>query len=107
MLLFKFNKMNNLLLILFLMTFAGISAQELQPKRPGNYQPFIYEYSVEQLSRMYSEQVMVKSAGSEKEMQDKIKTSPYKLSFDKLDKHHLPNGSKMPNSEFSSTGAPG
>jgi len=67
-----------------------LQAQEKQPVRPSDYKPFKYQYTIEELSKLYSFQIMEKSKKSIDEMQDVIKQGPFKTDFDKLDRHRMP-----------------
>ncbi len=64
--------------------------QDVQPKRPDNFKPYTYKYSIEQLHQKFS-QKMIQSAGNE--MADLKKTNEkgrYKGTLQSLDTHLTP-----------------
>ena len=66
------------------------SAQGPQPVRPANFTPYKYQYTVEQLSKSYSAEVMNKAKKATAEMETVIKNGPYKANYDKIDRHRTP-----------------
>jgi len=57
-------------------------AQETQPRRPVNFVPYRYEYTVEQLQRLYSENIMKRAATERVLMEEAIKRGAYKADYD-------------------------
>jgi hypothetical protein len=67
-----------------------INAQQKQPVRPSDYEPLKYQYSVEELSKIFSIQIIENAKKSTAEMEAVIDHESYKMTFDKIDKHRTP-----------------
>lgn len=68
----------------------SMSAQQVQPKRPANFKPFRYKYSIEQLHQKYSEDMMRRAAEDVKKMTELNDRGPYKPTPESLAKHPMP-----------------
>ncbi|MBN2092714.1 alpha-L-fucosidase [candidate division KSB1 bacterium] len=67
-----------------------LQAQQIQPKRPQNYQPYRYKYSIEKLQKSYSKS-MIKAAKAEMAELIRINNEGrYKASLESLDTHPTP-----------------
>lgn len=69
-----------------------LNAQGPQPRRPENFTPFHFPYTVEKLRNDVSADVMKKAAEARNQMREIIKQGPYKPDpdYNKLDRHRLP-----------------
>ena len=75
---------------LILMICLPLLSQDPQPQRPANFVPWRYEYTVEQLQKLYSAELMKKAAAERAAMQVVIDHGPYKANYDKIDRHRVP-----------------
>jgi alpha-L-fucosidase len=62
----------------------------IQPKRPADFKPFRYKYTIEQLYANFSEDMMKRAADDMKKLADVNEKGPYKPTVESLDKHPMP-----------------
>ncbi len=66
-----------------------IQAQE-QATRPGNFAPFRYKYSVEQLKEKFSDDMMKRAAAANQEIDAVNTRGPWKPTWESIDRHQAP-----------------
>jgi alpha-L-fucosidase len=93
-------KKNNILIItitilllqaqLFAQKTSSPNSTEQQPKRPADFKPFKYKYTIEQLYKNFSEDLMKKAAADVKKISEVNEKGLYKPSLESLEKHKVP-----------------
>lgn len=61
-----------------------------QPKRPENFKPFRYKYSIEELYENFSEDLMARAEQDRKAMAQVIDNGPYNATMNSLTTHEVP-----------------
>ena len=79
--------MKNLLIVCFFI--LGTSLVHAQDKRPGDFEPYIFNYSTAQLKK-FTKQHVKRARKELKEMDQVILQGPFKTSFESLSKHTTP-----------------
>lgn len=86
-----------ILLLMVTMQVHGISQEvkktyppEPQPKRPANFKPYRYKYTIQQLQERFSDTVMRRAAIEVKNIQDVNAKGEFKPTFESLKSHKMP-----------------
>lgn len=75
---------------LFIQVNGQAQITQEQPKRPANFQPFQYKYTIEQLRDKFSADIMKKAAEEVKKIEETNTKGVYKPTFESLTKHPMP-----------------
>lgn len=67
-----------------------LTSDERQPKRPENFQPFHYEYTIAELYEEFSEDMMKRAAVDVAQMTEVNEAGPYAPSTESLGRHPMP-----------------
>lgn len=82
---------NVLLNIVFIILIAiQATGQSIQPKRPANFEPFRYKYTIEQLYENFSEDMMRRAAEDVISIKEVNEKGPYKPTVESLASHPMP-----------------
>jgi alpha-L-fucosidase len=90
----KFQEMkkakNLLILVAICISQIQVYSQEVQPKRPANFEPFRYKYTIEQLYNNFSEDMMKQAAIEVNNLSEVNKKGPYSPTIQSLATHKVP-----------------
>lgn len=77
-------------ILAFLFLSASLTAQDLQPKRPQNFTPYNFRYTIEELYEKFSEQHISDAKQDMDELNEVNEKGVYKPDYSSLDEHPMP-----------------
>ncbi|MBD3288419.1 alpha-L-fucosidase, partial [candidate division KSB1 bacterium] len=77
-------------ILILLLLCTSLPAQLIQPKPSENFQPYTYKYSIEELRKKFSEQMIREAKTRMAELRRVNETGRYKATLESLDQHPMP-----------------